>query len=179
MRLSVLDQSPIPAGANAADALANTIALAQLTERLGYTRYWLAEHHNTKGLAGSAPEGLTPRVASATTTIRVGAGGVMLPHYSPLKGAQAFHVLETPFPRRIDPGIGPAPRGDPPPPPALRAGPEPPSPPQLQDLIGSLEDRLAPRPPFASVRATPVPPGDSTPPIWLLGSSDYSAACAA
>src|SRR3954471_14244792 len=113
MRLSVLDQSPIPAGANAADALANTIALAQLTERLGYTRYWLAEHHNTKSLAGSAPEVLTARVASATTTIRVGAGGVMLPHYSPLKVAEAFHVLETLFPGRIDLGIGRAPGGDP------------------------------------------------------------------
>src|SRR5881398_2859913 len=72
-------------GASAPEALANTIALAQLAERLGYTRYWLAEHHNTRGLAGSAPEVLVARVASATQTIRVGAGGVMLPHYSPLK----------------------------------------------------------------------------------------------
>jgi len=177
MRLGVLDQSPIPAGSTPAQALQNTIDLAQRAERAGYTRYWLAEHHNTRGLAGSAPEVLTARVASATSTIRVGAGGVMLPHYSPLKVAEAFHVLETLFPGRIDLGIGRAPGGDPLSAQALRAGPEPPFPHQVQDLIGFLEDRLDPRHPFARVRATPMPPG--APPIWLLGSSDYSAACAA
>ena len=177
MRLGVLDQSPIPAGSTAAQALANTIDLARRAERLGYTRYWLAEHHNTHGLAGSAPEVLVARVASATGAIRVGAGGVMLPHYSPLKVAEAFHVLEALFPGRIDLGIGRAPGGDPLSATALRAGPEPPFPHQVQDLIGFLEDRLDPRHPFARVRATPEPPGN--PPIWLLGSSDYSAACAA
>jgi luciferase family oxidoreductase group 1 len=177
MRLSVLDQSPIPAGASAPEALANTIALAQLADRLGYTRYWLAEHHNTRGLAGSAPEVLTARVASATDRIRVGAGGVMLPHYSPLKVAEAFHVLEALFPGRIDLGIGRAPGGDPLSAAALRAGAEPPFPHQVQDLIGFLEGRLDERHPFARVRATPLPPG--SPPVWLLGSSDYSAAVAA
>jgi luciferase family oxidoreductase group 1 len=177
VRLSILDQSPIPAGATAAEALANTIDLAQTAERLGYTRHWLAEHHNTLGLAGSAPEVLTARVAAATERIRVGAGGVMLPHYSPLKVAEAFHVLAALFPGRIDLGIGRAPGGDPLSAHALRTGPEPQFPHQVQDLIGFLEDRLHPEHPYARVRATPVPP--APPPVWLLGSSDYSAACAA
>src|SRR4051812_50019357 len=101
MRLSVLDQSPIPAGTTAPEALANTIALAQHAERLGYTRYWLAEHHNTRGLAGSAPEGMVTRVASATSSIRVGSGGGMPPPYPPPKGAEPFHRLESPFPRPV------------------------------------------------------------------------------
>src|SRR5690349_8868891 len=83
MRLSVLDQSPVPKGASAAEAVANTIALAKASERLGYHRYWLAEHHNTHSFAGSAPEVLIARVAAETSTIRVGSGGVMLTHYSP------------------------------------------------------------------------------------------------
>jgi len=177
VHLSVLDQSPIPAGASPSEALANTVSLARLAERLGFRRYWLAEHHNTRGLAGSAPEVLIARVAAATESIRVGAGGVMLPHYSPLKVAEAFHVLEALYPGRIDLGIGRAPGGDPLSAHALRSGPEPPFPHQVQDLIGFLEGRLHPEHPYARVRATPLPPG--APPVWLLGSSDYSAACAA
>src|SRR3954447_16643815 len=90
MKLSVLDQSPVPAGARPEDALANTLDLARMAERLGYSRYWLAEHHNTRGLAGPAPEGMVATVAAATSEIRVGSGGVMLPHYSPLKVAEQF-----------------------------------------------------------------------------------------
>ena len=93
LRLSVLDQSPIPDGSSASAAFAATIALARLADRLGYARYWLAEHHNTQGLAGSSPEVLIARVAAETLRIRVGSGGVMLSHYSPLKVAESFRVL--------------------------------------------------------------------------------------
>jgi luciferase family oxidoreductase group 1 len=119
-------------------------------------------------------------VAAATESIRVGAGGVMLPHYSPLKVAEQFHVLEALHPGRIDLGIGRAPGGDPMSAAALRIptheGDRFPN--QVQDLIGYLEDRLDPRHPFARVRATPEPSG-GTPPVWMLGSSDYGAAVAA
>ncbi|MFA7639180.1 MAG: MsnO8 family LLM class oxidoreductase, partial [Parvibaculum sp.] len=110
--LSVLDQSPIRKGGSAAEAFANTIDLAKQAERLGYSRYWLAEHHNTSSFAGSAPEVLIAAVAAATNHIRVGSGGVMLPHYSPLKVAECFRVLETLYPGRIDLGVGRAPGGD-------------------------------------------------------------------
>ena len=179
LALSVLDQSPVPAGSRPEDALANTIDLARACERLGYRRYWLAEHHNTLGLAGPAPEVMVATVAAATSQIRVGAGGVMLPHYSPLKVAEQFHVLEALHPGRIDLGIGRAPGGDPLSAAALRIptheGDRFPN--QVQDLIGYVEDRLDPRHPFARVRATPQPSG--APPVWMLGSSDYGAAVAA
>jgi luciferase family oxidoreductase group 1 len=180
MKLGVLDQSPIPDGVAPEQALRNTIDLAQNAERLGYTRYWLAEHHNTRGLAGPAPEVMIATVAAATHDIRVGSGGVMLPHYSPLKVAETFHVLEALHPGRIDLGIGRAPGGDPISAAALRIptaqGDQFPH--QVQDLIGWLEDRMNGEHPFARVRATPEPTG-GTPPVWLLGSSDYSAAVAA
>jgi luciferase family oxidoreductase group 1 len=178
LALGVLDQSPVPDGSSPPEALARTVELAQVCERLGFSRYWLAEHHNTTGLAGPAPEVMVATVAAATSSIRVGAGGVMLPHYSPLKVAEIFHVLEALHPGRIDLGIGRAPGADPLSAAALRvptAHEEFPH--QVQDLIGFLEDRLDPRHPFARVRATPRTSG--TPPVWLLGSSDYSAACAA
>jgi luciferase family oxidoreductase group 1 len=180
VKLSVLDQSPVPTGVRPEDALRNTIDLARATERFGYTRYWLAEHHNTRGLAGPAPEVMVATVAAATERIRVGSGGVMLPHYSSLKVAEQFRVLEALHPGRIDLGIGRAPGGDPMSAAALRI-PTPEGdrfPNQVQDLIGFLEDRLDPRHPFARVRATPEP-SDGVPPVWLLGSSDYSAAVAA
>src|SRR5579862_9511680 len=112
MRLSVLDQSPVRTDGSAADAVAETIALAKTCERLGFHRYWLAEHHNTTSFAGSCPEILIARVAAETKTIRVGAGGVMLSHYSPLKVAEQFRMLETLTPGRIDLGIGRAPGSD-------------------------------------------------------------------
>src|ERR1700760_1749677 len=112
MRLSVLDQSPIRNGGTAADALAETIALAKACEALGYHRYWLAEHHNSNSFAGSAPEILIGRVASETKSIRVGSGGVMLTHYSPLKVAEQFRMLEVLNPGRIDLGLGRAPGTD-------------------------------------------------------------------
>jgi hypothetical protein len=96
--LSVLDQSPIAAGCTAIDAVRQTVELAQLAERLGYTRYWLAEHHSSSFLAGASPEIMVARVASATSAIRVGSGGVMLQHYSAFKVAENFRVLEALFP---------------------------------------------------------------------------------
>jgi luciferase family oxidoreductase group 1 len=178
LELSVLDQSPIPEGSNAQQALRNTIELAQLAERLGYTRYWLAEHHNHPGLAGSAPEVLIAAVAAATERIRVGSGGVMLPHYAPLKVAEQFRMLETLHPGRIDLGVGRAPGSDQITALALNRGEQPDQfPNQVQDMIGWLGDRLDSRHPYARVRATPDPGG--APDVWLLGSSDYSAAVAA
>ena len=113
MRLSVLDQSPVPEGSTGADALANTLDLARLADGLGYHRYWLAEHHGGPSLAGPSPEVLIGPVAAATSRIRVGSGGVMLPHYSPFKVAESFSVLSGLFPGRIDLGIGRAAGTDP------------------------------------------------------------------
>src|SRR5580704_1425750 len=106
LRLSVLDQSPIPEGCTEGDALRNTIDLARLADRLGYTRYWVAEHHGTPGLACHSPEVMIGPIAAATSRLRVGSGGVMLPHYSPLKVAETFSMLSGLFPGRIDLGIG-------------------------------------------------------------------------
>jgi luciferase family oxidoreductase group 1 len=105
-RLSILDQSPIPEGSTAGNALRNSIDLARLADSLGYTRYWVAEHHGTQGLACASPEVLIGPVAAATSRIRVGSGGVMLPHYSPLKVSENFNMLSGLFPGRIDLGIG-------------------------------------------------------------------------
>src|SRR5688500_2053879 len=112
MILSVLDQSPVPEGSTGPQALQNTLDLARLADRLGYHRYWLAEHHGTPALACAAPEVLIGPVAAATERIRVGSGGVMLPHYSPLKVAEAFSTLAGLHPGRIDLGLGRAPGTD-------------------------------------------------------------------
>lgn len=180
-RLSVLDQSPIRAGATAADAVHETLALAEATDRLGYYRYWLAEHHNTAGLAGSAPEILIGQVAARTRALRVGSGGVMLSHYSALKVAESFRMLETLFPGRIDLGIGRAPGSDQLTAHALAQGPGALGiehfPTQIRDLLGFLDGTLSEDHPFAKIRAMPV--GATMPELWLLGSSDQSAAYAA
>ena len=181
LALSVLDQSPIRAGGTARQALAETVELARACERLGYRRYWLAEHHATEGFAGTAPEVLIAHVAAATSTIRVGSGGVMLSHYSPLKVAEQFRLLETLHPGRIDLGIGRAPGADSRTTMALALGAMRPDidrfPQQLADLIGYLSDALPADHPFAQVRAMPTP--GTTPEVWLLGSSGQSAAYAA
>ena len=109
LRLNVLDQAPIPAGSSAGDALRNTLELARLADRLGYHRYWLAEHHGTPGLACNSPEVMIGPVAGATSRIRVGSGGIMLPHYSPLKVFESFAMLAGLYPGRIDLGLGRAP----------------------------------------------------------------------
>lgn len=179
--LSVLDQSPVRSGGTPAQAIQETLALAEAAERLGYHRYWLAEHHSTAGLAGSSPEILVGQVAARTSRIRVGSGGVMLTHYSALKVAETFRVLETLYPGRIDLGIGRAPGSDAPTARALR----PPGaygdldefPRQVADVLAFLHDRLPPSHPHAGVRAMPV--GPTAPEVWLLGSSHVSATIAA
>src|SRR3954451_5044041 len=113
LRLSVLDQSPISEGSTGSQALHNTLDLARLADRLGYHRYWVAEHHGGSMLAGPAPEVLIGPIASVTSRIRVGSGGVMLPHYSPLKVAESFSLLAGLFPERIDLGLGRASGTDP------------------------------------------------------------------
>src|SRR5271167_3937580 len=124
MLLSVLDQSPIRKDGSAATAIAETIALAKACDALGYHRYWLAEHHNSNSFAGSCPEILIGRVAQETRRIRVGSGGVMLTHYSPLKIAEQFRMLELLSPGRIDLGVGRAPGSDQRTAVALQAGPQ-------------------------------------------------------
>src|SRR3989441_10548849 len=101
LRLGVLDQSPVRSGGGVADAIHETLDLAEACDRLGYHRYWLAEHHSTPGLAGSRPEGLIRQGAARPSRIRGGSGGVLVPHYNPPKGAESFRVLETPLPRRV------------------------------------------------------------------------------
>ncbi|MBI86384.1 MAG: LLM class flavin-dependent oxidoreductase [Planctomycetaceae bacterium] len=181
IKLSVLDQSPIRSGGSHADAIAETLKLAQAVDRLGYSRYWVAEHHNSLGLACTVPEILISRIASMTKQLRVGAGGIMLSHYSPLKVAETFRMLETLFPGRIDLGVGRAPGTDRRTSAALRPGSDgwgaEQFPGQVEDLIGFVSDRTAANHPFASVRAVPIGPG--IPPIWLLGSGDQSGALAA
>src|SRR6202167_5584196 len=112
-RLSILDQSPVSEGSSGSRALRTTIELATLADQLGYHRYWVAEHHGGPMLAGPSPEALIGPIASATGTIRVGSGGVMLPHYSPLKVAESFSLLAGLFPRRIDLALGRAAGTDP------------------------------------------------------------------
>jgi luciferase family oxidoreductase group 1 len=181
LTLSVLDQSPISEGMSGADALQNTLDLAQLADDLGYGRYWVAEHHGTPMLASASPEALIGPIAAATRHLRVGSGGVMLPHYSPLKVAETFSVLSGLFPGRIDLGVGRAPGTDPRTTYALQrdrrqAMPDD-FPDQLSELLAYLEDTLPPEHPFHSLGALPGRPEGPEP--WLLGSSPQSAIWAA
>ena len=182
MRFSVLDQSPIPEGLTGVDALRNTLELARLAERLGYHRYWVAEHHGGPMLAGAAPEVLIGPIASATSAIRVGSGGVMLPHYSPFKVAEAFSLLAGLFPGRIDLAVGRAAGTDPLTTFALQrdrrqASPDD-FPSQLAELLAYLEDDMPADHPFARL-ATTLPGRPEVPERWLLGSSAQSAIWAA
>jgi luciferase family oxidoreductase group 1 len=182
LRLSVLDQSPISRGSSGAQALRNTLDLAGLADQLGYHRYWVAEHHGGPMLAGPSPEALIGPIAAATTRIRVGSGGVMLPHYSPLKVAESFSLLAGLFPGRIDLGLGRAAGTDPMTAFALQrdrrqAAPDD-FPQQLAELLGYLQDRLPPDFPFARLAKT-LPGGAERPEPWLLGSSSQSALWAA
>lgn len=181
LALGVVDQSPVASGSTPAEAIRQTIALATLTDRLGYSRYWLAEHHNAGGLASPAPEILIGEVASRTHRIRVGSGGVMLTHYSPLKVAETFRMLETLHPGRIDLGVGRAPGSDTRTARALAQGPGAVPleqyPDQLLDLYGYLAGDLPPEHPFAGIRA--MPEGPTLPELWVLGSSAASGMYAA
>jgi luciferase family oxidoreductase group 1 len=175
--LSVLDLSPVAAGSTAAQALRNTLDLARLADRLGYTRYWVAEHHNMPAIASSAPEIMIGQIAGVTQSLRVGSGGIMLPNHAPLMVAERFKVLEALYPGRIDLGLGRAPGTDPATSYALRRRQGISEEDDFIDRFNELmllESRGFPEGhPFAKVRAMPadVP----LPPIFLLGSSDYSA----
>lgn len=161
MRLNILDQCPIPEGSDAGDALRNTLALAQRADQLGYGRYWLAEHHGTPGLACNSPEVMIGPVAAATSAIRVGSGGVMLPHYSPLKVAENFSMLNALFPGRIDLGVGRAPGTSAKVAFALQRDRRQPAPDDFRDQLGEL----------LSYKQIPE--------VSLLGSSAQSAVWAA
>jgi luciferase family oxidoreductase group 1 len=182
VRLSVLDQCPVSAGSSPADALANTLELARLADRLGYERYWIAEHHATETLASPAPEVLLARLGAETERLRIGSGGIMLPHYSPLKVAEQFRMLHALYPERVDLGIGRAPGGGAPETFALRRErletPMPDDfPDQLVELLAFLHGEFAPRHPFSRIKVSPRMPGAPT--VWLLGSSLWSASAAA
>jgi luciferase family oxidoreductase group 1 len=177
MRISVLDQSPVSEGSTGSDALHNTLDLARRADALGYHRYWVAEHHGGAMLSGPSPEVLIGPIASATSRIRVGSGGVMLPHYSPFKVAESFSVLAGLFGDRIDLGIGRAAGTDPLTTLALQrdrqhAAPDD-FPSQLAELLAYLEDDMPADHPFARLTALPGLPQRPRP--WLLGSSVQSA----
>lgn len=172
---SLLDLSPIPEGKTAADALANTVQLAQAAEKSGYHRYWLAEHHNMPGIASAATSVVIGHVAGATSTMRVGAGGIMLPNHAPLMVAEQFGTLATLYPDRIDLGLGRAPGTDMATARALRRhmASDDTFPQDVQELIGyfDTEERQT------GVRA--VPGTGTQVPVWILGSSLYGAQLAA
>ena len=181
LTLSVVDQSPVRDGGTAAEALWETVELAVAAEALGYHRFWVTEHHNLRNFAGTSPEVLIGQIAARTSTIRVGSGGVMLPHYSALKVAENFRVLGALYPGRIDLGIGRAPGSDqvtaaalayPGVPRDVRHYPQ-----QVVDLLGFLSGGLEPGHVFAGVRAGPD--GVAMPEVWLLGSRYESAFLAA
>src|SRR3954447_14023612 len=180
IRLSVLDQSPIRRGSNAREALQESVQLVRLADELGYTRYWLSEHHNTTMLAGSAPEVLIARLANESKTIRLGSGGIMLPNHSALKVAENFRMLETLYPERIDLGIGRAPGGD-----RLTSQLLNPSNSfdpqeyirQVADLQAFITDTPTEGTINGKVRAIPIT--NTAPDLWMLTSSGESAYLAA
>ncbi len=180
VRLSVLDQSPIIHGHTPTEAVNRTVELAREVEALGYHRMWLAEHHSMKGLADPCPEILLARIASVTSHMRVGTGGVLLPYYSALKVAEQFRMLESLFPGRIDLGMGRAPGTDAITSQALFQGAFydiNQFPVHVQETVAFLDDALPPNHPYARVKAMPAGTGAAE--VWLLGSSEYSAALAA
>ncbi len=182
MILSVLDQTPIAEGMSGGTALANSVDLARLCERLGFHRYWVAEHHASPALAGAAPEVLLAAIGAATRTMRIGSGGIMLPHYSPLKVAETFSLLSGLYPGRVDLGLGRAPGSDQRTAYALQRDRRQPSPNdfpnQLAELLGYFDDSLPAGHPFAALART-LPGRPELPEVWLLGSSADSAGWAA
>lgn len=180
LKFSILDQSPISEGSTPQQALKETAELARYAEKWGYTRFWVSEHHDAPTLAGSSPEVLIGHLGAVTKTIRLGSGGVMLPHYAAFKVAENFKLLEALYPGRIDAGMGRAPGGMPRASYALNNGkprdankfPE-----QIDDLRMYLEDAIPEDHPYVGMQATPMT--ETTPPIWMLGSGQSSALLAA
>jgi luciferase family oxidoreductase group 1 len=179
--LSVLDLSPVTTATPGSAALRNSLDLAKLADRLGYKRYWLAEHHNLASIASSAPDIMMGQIAAATKSLRVGSGGVMLVNHAPLMVAERFKVLEALFPGRIDLGLGRAPGTDPVTSYALRRRQDAREGDEFlerfQELMLMERGGFPAEHPFRTVRA--VPDDVPLPPIWLLGSSGYSAELAA
>lgn len=181
LKLSVLDQAPISEGMTGAQALRNSVDLAQLADELDYERYWVAEHHGTPALACASPEALIGPIGTKTSRIRVGSGGVMLPHYSPLRVAESFSMLSGLFPGRVDLAVGRAAGSDPTTAFALQrdrrqAAPDD-FPAQLVELMAYLDDDMPKDHPFA--RLTQLPGRPELPDLWLLGSSAQSGLWAA
>ena len=183
IKLTVVDQSPIRRGGTPADTLNESVQLAMHTENLGYSRYWVAEHHNSNSFSGTSPEILIGQIAAKTSKIRVGSGGVMLSHYSALKVAEQFSVLDSFHPDRIDLGIGRAPGSDRRTAAALTY-PRPTMdvfsdfPQMVKDLLKFLDDGVEDNHPLSGIKAQSSGK-DTYPSVWLLGSSDYSARLAA
>jgi luciferase family oxidoreductase group 1 len=180
LQLSILDQTPIRRGSNAAAALQESIELVRLADEWGYTRYWLSEHHNTITLAGAAPEVLIARLAAESKRIRLGSGGIMLPNHSTLKVAENFKLLEALYPQRIDLGVGRAPGGD-----RLTAQLLNPSnsfdPQEYIQQISDLQDFLTDNPNYNNIqgKVRAIPQIDTIPEMWMLTSSGESAYLAA
>jgi luciferase family oxidoreductase group 1 len=180
LKLSVLDQSPVPAGSSPGQALQNSIELARLVDALGYQRFWMSEHHAMDTLACTAPEVMLARIGAETKRIRIGSGGIMLPHYTSLKVAECFRMLHALYPGRVDLGIGRAPGGGPIEALALKRDrkskmlddfPE-----QVSELLAFLGKQFPAGHPFEKIRVSPDMPGG--PDVWMLGSSMWSSAAA-
>lgn len=184
IKLTVVDQSPVRKGGTSSDALRESVELATCVEKIGYSRYWVAEHHNSSSFSGTSPEILIGQIAAKTKHIRVGSGGVMLSHYSALKVAEQFSVLDSFYPDRVDLGIGRAPGSDRRTAAALTY-PRPTMdvyhdfPQMVRDLADFLNGGIKDGNPLSGIVAHPGSQNNSSPRIWLLGSSDYSAKLAA
>jgi luciferase family oxidoreductase group 1 len=180
LQLSILDQTPIRRGSNAAEALQESVELVRLADELGFTRYWLSEHHNTTTLAMAAPEIMIARLAAESKHIRLGSGGIMLPNHSTLKVAENFKMLEALYPNRIDLGVGRAPGGD-----RITAQLLNPSnsfdPQEYIQQISDLKDFLTDNPNYNSIqgKVRAIPQIDTVPELWMLTSSGESAYLAA
>ncbi|MBK6505951.1 MAG: LLM class flavin-dependent oxidoreductase [Ignavibacteria bacterium] len=175
IRLNILDQSPVIQGMSSEEAVQQTIELAKLAEELGYHRYWVAEHHNSRSFASASPEILISALASSTKTIRIGSGGVLISHYSPLKIAEQFNMLQCLYPGRIDLGIGRAPGGDGNIIKAMRTSNED-SFAKITELINYLKHSSTNK---QNGNVSAVPEGQAMPEIWILGTSPDSAVFAA
>jgi luciferase family oxidoreductase group 1 len=181
LRLSVLDQSPVPAGSTPGQALQNSIELARRVDALGYMRFWMSEHHAMDTLACTAPEMMLARIGAETQRIRIGSGGIMLPHYSAFKVAEVFRTLHALYPGRVDLGIGRAPGGGPVEMLALKRDRGVKMvddfPAQVEELLAYFNKSFPVGHPFGRLRVSPEMPGG--PDVWMLGSSMWSSAAAA